>query len=141
MNYFESELRKLFEDRYPDATFVGRHCYVPLSDETRANICFKTSGYADHYDTLSVKVVDRKQGTIDAVDIKLLELIGMKKSPSPHLADGVSPHIWVNGGKAEWYGFRPSAQDYDDMRNAASDYMEVFADPEYLQSSGMTMTM
>lgn len=48
MNYFESELRKLFEDRYPDATFVGRHCYVPLSDETRANICFKTSGYADH---------------------------------------------------------------------------------------------
>ena len=74
MNYFESELRKLFEDRYPDATFVGRHCYVPLSDETRANICFKTSGYADHYDTLSVKVVDRKQGTIDVVDIKLLEL-------------------------------------------------------------------
>ena len=88
MNYFESELRKLFEDRYPDATFVGRPCYVPLSDETRANICFKTSGYADHYDTLSVKVVDRKQGTIDAVDIKLLELIGMKKSPSPYLADG-----------------------------------------------------
>lgn len=55
---------------------------MPLSDETRANICFKTSGYADHYDTLSVKVVDRKQGTIDVVDIKLLELIGMKKSPS-----------------------------------------------------------
>lgn len=73
---------------YPDATFVGRHCYVPLSDETRANICFRTSGYADHYDTLSVKVVDRKQGTIDVVDIKLLELIGMKKSPSPYLADG-----------------------------------------------------
>ena len=55
---------------------------MPLSDETRANICFRTSGYADHYDTLSVKVVDRKQGTIDVVDIKLLELIGMKKSPS-----------------------------------------------------------
>ena len=46
MNYFESELRKLFEDRYPNATFVGRHCYVPFSDETRANICFKTRGYA-----------------------------------------------------------------------------------------------
>ena len=141
MNYFESELRKLFEDRYPDATFVGRHCYVPLSGETRANICFKTSGYADHYDTLSVKVVDRKQGTVDAINIKLLELLGKQQSTSRYLSDGVNPHIWVCDGKAEWYGFRPSAQDYEDMWNAASDYMEVFADPEYLQSSGMSMQM
>ena len=141
MNFFESELRKLFEDRYLDATFVGRHCYVPLSDETRANICFKTSGYADHYDTLSVKVVDRKQGTIDAINIKLLELLGKKQSPSPYLSDGVSPHIWVNGNRTEWYGFRPSARDYEAMQDAASDYMEVFADPEYLQSSSMTMQM
>ncbi len=141
MNYFENELRKLFEDRYPDATFVGRHCYVPLSDETRANICFKTSGYADHYDTLSVKVVDRKQGTIDAVSIRLQELLGTKQSTSRYLSNGVNPHIWVDGNRTEWYGFRPSAQDYEAMRDAASDYMEVFADPEYLQSSGMSMQM
>lgn len=141
MNYFESELRKLFEDRYPDATFVGRHCYVPLSEETRANICFKTSGYADHYDTLSIKVIDRKQGVIDSVGIKLEELLGKKQSPSKYLSDGVSPHIWIYNGKAEWYGFRPSAHDYEAMRDAASDYMEVFADPEYLQFSGMSMQM
>lgn len=141
MNFFEQELRKLFEDRYPDATFVGRHCYVPLSDQTRANICFSTSGYADHYDTLTVKVVDRKQGIVDANGIKLLDLLGKKSSSSPYLADGVAPHIWVNGNKAEWYGFRPTARDYEDMRNATSDYMEVFADPEYLQSSGMSMQM
>ena len=79
--------------------------------------------------------------TIDAVDIKLLELLGRKQSDSRYLADGVSPHIWVNGGKAKWYGFRPTTRDYEDMRNAASEYMEVFADPDYLQASGMTMKM
>ena len=105
MNFFEKELRKLFKDEYPDATFVGRNCYVPLGDSVRACVSFKTSGYADHYDTLHVKVLDRKDGPIDNITIRLAELLGKKQSPSPYLKDGVRPHIWVDNGKAEWYGF------------------------------------
>ena len=57
MNFFEQELRKLFQAQYPDATFVGRHCFVPLGDQIRANISFRTSGYADHYDCEPVLMV------------------------------------------------------------------------------------
>lgn len=141
MNFFEQELRKLFEDEYPEATFVGRNCYVPLGDRVRASVSFKTSGYADHYDTLHVKVLDRKDGPIDNITIRLSELLGTKQSSSPYLKDGVQPHIWMDRGKAEWYGFTPSASDYEKMREEVSDYIEVFRKPEMTESQGMTMQM
>lgn len=141
MNFFEKELRKLFEDLHPDATFVGRNCYIPLGDRVRACASFKTSGHADHYDTLHVKVLDRKEGPIDNITIRLSELLGKKQSPSPYLRDGVNPHIWVDGDKAEWYGFKPSAQDYQQMREAVEDYIEVFREPELNESQGMSMQM
>jgi len=141
MNFFEQELRKLFEEQHPDATFVGRNCYIPLGDQVRACISFKTNGYADHYDTLHVKVLDRKEGSIDSITIRLSELLGKKQSPSPYLKDGVNPYIWVNGDKAEWYGFKPNARDYVLMQEAAEDYMDVFRDPEMTESHRMTMHM
>ena len=32
MTFYEQELRKIVGERYPDATYVGRACYVRLSD-------------------------------------------------------------------------------------------------------------
>ena len=90
---------------------------------------------------LYLYVLDRKEGSIDSITIRLCELLGKKQSPSPYLKDGVNPHIWVNGDKAEWYGFRPSARDYALMQEAAEDYMDVFRDPEMTESHGMTMHM
>ena len=40
MTFFEQELRKIVGAEYPDATFVGRACYVRLSDMNRAKIQF-----------------------------------------------------------------------------------------------------
>ena len=139
MNFFEQELRKLFEDEYPEATFVGRNCYVPLGDRVRACVSFKTNGYADHYETLHVKVLDRKDGPIDNITIRLSELLGTKASRSTYLKDGVKPHIWIYNGKAEWYGFTPSSSDYEKMREAVSDYIEIFREPELSESQSMTM--
>ena len=134
MNFFEQELRKLFSDQFPDATYVGRNCYIPLGDKTRASISFQTSGHADHYDTLFAKVLDRENGTIDSVTIRLKELLGMKASPSRYLKDGVAPHIWVSGNDVGWYGFTPSFSDYEKMRETVSDYIEVFREPEMSHS-------
>lgn len=141
MNFFEQELRKLLEDEYPEATFVGRNCYVPLGDRVRACVSFKTSGYADHYDTLYVKVLDRKDGPIDNITIRLSELLGTKASRSTYLKDGVKPHIWIYNGKAEWYGFTPSSSDYEKMREEVTDYIEIFREPEMTESQSMTMHM
>lgn len=38
MTFYEQELRKIVGERYPDATYVGRACYVRLSDMNRAKI-------------------------------------------------------------------------------------------------------
>ena len=38
MTFYEQELRKIVGERYPDATYVGRVCYVRLSDMNRAKI-------------------------------------------------------------------------------------------------------
>lgn len=126
MNFFEQELRKLFTELFPKATYVGRNCYIPLDDQVRACISFKTSGHADHYDTIHVKVFDRENGPIDSVTIRLKELLGIKTSPSRYLKDGVAPYIWVNGNNVEWYGFKPSPGDYSRMRDAVVDYIAIF---------------
>ena len=130
MNFFEQELRKLFADLFPNATYVGRNCYIPLGNKIRACVSFQINGYADHYDTLFVKVIDRENGTIDSVKIRLKELLGTKKSTSRYLADGVSPHIWVNGNRFSWYGFTPDDEDYSVMRKAVADYVALFEEPE-----------
>ena len=43
MNFFEQELRKLFAEQFPNATYVGRNCYIPLDNQIRACISFKTN--------------------------------------------------------------------------------------------------
>ena len=44
MTFFEQELRKIVGTEYPDATFVGRACYVRLDEMNRAKIQFVTPG-------------------------------------------------------------------------------------------------
>lgn len=36
MTFYEQELRKIVGERYPDATYVGRACYVRLDEMNRA---------------------------------------------------------------------------------------------------------
>ena len=43
MNFFEQELHKIVAPKYPDATYVGRACYVRLDELNRAKIQFVTS--------------------------------------------------------------------------------------------------
>ena len=40
MTFYEQELQKIVGERYPDATYVGRTCYVQLGDMNRAKIEF-----------------------------------------------------------------------------------------------------
>ena len=66
MNFFEQELRKIVGSAYPDATYIGRACYVRLGEENRAKIQFvtgiannSTTALESFYwrDTLPVKAV------------------------------------------------------------------------------------
>lgn len=138
MNFFEQELRKLFENDYPNATFVGRKCYIPLGARTQASIYFTTGLHADHYDRLHIDVIDREQGRIDRLILRFEDLLGMKR-----LSGGrtLEPHIWIYKNDVMWYTGQPTQQEYQVLRQAASDYIQLYQEPEHRQSPDMTQTM
>ena len=130
-NFFEQELGRVFGDgqviRNP--TYSGRSCFGTLGKDLRVRARFITTGYADHYDSLKITVLNRTDGPVDTLVLKLKDLLGKKPVPgNPNFREGVSPHIWDNYGKQEWYAYHPTAADYEVIRQAAKQYLDVFRD-------------
>ena len=130
-NFFERELGRVFGDGQVirDPTYSGRACLGTLGKDLRVRAQFITSGYADHYDSLKITVLNRTDGPVDTLVLKLKDLLGKKPVPgNPYFPNGVAPHIWLDQGKPEWYAFQPTAADYDTIRQAAKQYLDVFRD-------------
>ena len=130
-NFFERELGRVFGDgqviRNP--TYSGRSCFGTLGKDLRVRARFITTGYADHYDSLKITVLNRTDGPVDTLVLKLKDLLGMKPVPgNPNFRSGVTPHIWEDYGKFEWYAYRPTEADYETIRQAAKQYLDVFRD-------------
>ncbi len=128
-NFFEQELRKLFGDEriIDDPTYSGRACFGILGSDLRMRAQFVTTGYADHYDSLRITVLNRTGGTVDTLTLKLKDLLGMKPVPgNPNFPGGVAPYIWVDRGQPEWYAFRPTVTDYQTIQQAVEQYLDVF---------------
>ena len=128
MTFYEQELRKIVGERYPDATYVGRACYVRLSDMNRAKIQFVTGIVANQYHALQLTILNRNEGQVDALRLQLTDLLGRKVTSNPHFSNGVMPHIWNDVGKVDWYVYYPTRQDYEILSDAVSGYLEVFQD-------------
>lgn len=130
-NFFERELGRVFGDGQVirDPTYSGRACLGTLGKDLRVRAQFITTGYADHYDALKITVLNRTDGPVDTLVLKLKDLLGKKSVPgNPNFREGVSPHIWDNYGKQEWYTYHPTAADYEVIRQAAKQYLDVFRD-------------
>lgn len=140
MNFFEQELRRIIEPIYAKATYVGRFCFIPLGEHNRAKISFVTSGIADNYDTLQLKIINKNDGEIDCSRIKLNDVLGQNKSGNSHLGHR-GPHIWQDGLEAEWYGYRPTEKDYTDLSTIVKSYVELFEEPVQDTAMGMQQSM
>ncbi len=121
MTFFEQELRKIVGAIYPDAKYIGRAAYVELGGGNRGKFEFVTLGCADNYEAIHASVINQSDGKLDAVTLRFADLFSPKKLPMAQ-----KPHAWENGGKVEWYGFTPTAADYDKLIAAISDYTELF---------------
>ena len=119
MTFYEQELRKIVGERYPDATYVGRTCYVQLGDMNRAKIEFVKGIQADRYIALQLTILNRCEGKVD----------------------GAIPHIWDDYGKVSWYVYHPTRQDYEVLSGAVSDYLEVFQDMSQSADRAWEQTM
>ncbi len=129
MNFFEQELRKLFDDGRVilNPTYTGRTCYGELCKDLRVRADFVTIGYADHYEALKLSIINRTEGVIDTALLRFRDIWGIKPVPhNPNFRNGVSPHIWKASSSMDWYAYHPTAADYAELRNGVNAYLEVF---------------
>jgi hypothetical protein len=141
-NFFERELRKLFEgsETLGDPRFAGRICMARLSETTNVKLTFVTLGFADKYDGIEAKVLNRNEGPIDTAVFRFADILGRKAIPNnPNFRDGLYPHVWKTGGKYEWYAYRPTPGDFELIADTVSGYLEMFKTP--VQTQGMTQQM
>ena len=136
MTFFEQELRKIVEPVHPGSTYVGQFCFVSLGNQNRAKISFDTSGIADHFDTLQMKIIKKDNGIIDTTRVKLRDILGNVKSDNFFARQG-GPHIWRDGGRCSWYGFQPTQEDYAALTKTVEAYTALFQ--EQTQESDMSM--
>ena len=143
-NFFEQELRKLFDDGgiIDDPKFVGRACLGSLDGDLRVRAEFITMGIAGHYSALRLTVLNRKEGVVDKSVLRLKDILGKKAVGNPNFRSGVYPYIWDDDGKAEWYAYKPTPADFEALRQAADDYLSVFRErtPERVMESPVRKT-
>ncbi len=141
MTFFEQELQKIFGKGMglSDIRIVGNACYGRLSGDIRMKAYFDTGRVADQYEMLKITMLNRNEGPIDSVALRFSDLWGRKKVNNPNFRDGIYPHIWKDGGKPEWYVYKPNADDYGQISRAASDYLDVFREPVQEPQMGQAM--
>ena len=126
INAFEQELRKIVSPRYPDAAYVGRACYVRLSERNRAKVQFISTHIANQYDALLLTILNRDEGAVDNLVLRFSDLLGKKHTSNPNFRDGVIPHLWDDCGRVAWYVYQPSSRDYQELSDAVGSYLEIF---------------
>ena len=90
---------------------------------------FISTHISNQYNALKLTVLNRTDGPVDTMVLRLKDLLGKKPVPNnPNFRDGVMPHLWDDYGKVEWYAYRPTAADYETIRQAAGEYLGVFRD-------------
>lgn len=138
MDFFEQELRKLFENSamLDDIRFTGRACIGRLTDTTNAKLRFVTLGHADRYEAIEAEVLNRNEGKIDSVLFRFSDILGKKPVSNPNFSEGLIPHIWACYGKHEWYVYEPAPSDYVQIGEAIEEYLGIFQEPE--QGHGMS---
>ena len=118
INAFEQELRKIVSPSYPDATYVGRACYVRLSEMNRAKIQFISTHIASQYDALRLTILNRDEGAVDNLLLQFSDLFGKRHTSNPSFRNGIIPHLWDDYGKIAWYVYQPSSRDYQELSDA-----------------------
>ena len=136
LNFFEQELRKIVDPIDPDATYVGRACFLRLGEQNRAKLQFTTRGIRDQYEALKMTVMNLQEGEIDNTQLRFSEIFACKG-----MGRDFHPSISDYGSSFAWHLYRPTARDYAALSEAVGAYLEVFQDMRQEQGQNMTQTM
>lgn len=98
-----------------------------LGKDIRVRAEFISTHISEEYDALKLTVLNRMNGPVDTLVLKLADVLGKKRIPgNPNFREGVAPRIWDDYGKLEWYAYRPTDADYQTIRAAAEQYLGMF---------------
>ena len=130
MNFFEQELRRIAGacDGIINPIFAGRACFGELGGDNRYKLEFVTQGTFEKYEALKATVLNRVEGEVDSLLFRFTDIWGKKKVTNPNFSDGIIPHIWTNGGKSDWYVYRPTDADIKTLAADVGAYLAVFTD-------------
>jgi hypothetical protein len=126
MTLFEKELRNMFDssDLIKEKAYAGKSMIARLDEDLRVKISFVTTGVADVYSALRVKIINRTEGDVDSELFKFADIIGTQRTAYNNKVD---PHIWHIDGKDEWY--LPISQNERDLiADTVLDYVEMYQD-------------
>ena len=117
MNFFESQLRRLFGDT-EDARFIGRCCFIPADDGNLVKAEFVTQGVHEEYVALQMSVINRADGVIDKTLLRFGDYFSRNSR-------GQTPHIRCDSGKHEWYDDSIVRQMVECIKVYADKHIEV----------------
>lgn len=130
-NTFEQKLQKLFGDGkiIENPTYSGRTCFGTLGKDLRVRAQFVSTRVSSEYDALKLTILNRTEGLVDSLTLKMEDLLGTKPVPNnPNFHDGVIPRLWDAYGEVKWYAYHPNTKDYKIIREAVERYLNVFRD-------------
>lgn len=137
MNFYEQELRRIVGERFPDAVYVGRACFLPLRGGNRAKLTFATGGYADHYDRLQMAILKPDEGKVDQIAIRFSDVFTTR---GQNCSGSTAPYIWDDGGRVRWY-VQPSEKDIRALGESMEEYFGLFQQPVMKLKARETPTM
>lgn len=117
MNFFEHELSKVLRN----AVYIGRAAYIKLGGNVIAKVRFVSTGIKTHYDSVRVSIKHITNGEIDTNVINLKDIWNCRKAKEPVF-------IWEDD-EIDWYGYRPTDQDYQTLMDLIDKYLKVFTMP------------
>lgn len=128
MTLFEKELRNMFAstDIIKDQVYSGKTMLGKLDDELRVKASFVTTGVADVYSALRIKIINRTEGEVDSQLFKFSDIIGTQRTAYDNKVD---PHIWHVDGKDEWY-LPISQNERDRIADTVLDYVSMYQEED-----------
>lgn len=144
MNFFEKELRRLFENSgiFIDPRFAGRMCLARLTETINVKLEFTPASPAifERYDAVKASVLSRSGGLVDSAVFHFADILGRKTVPDhPNFAG--FPYIRKSGGQSvwEWHAYKPSPRDFEMIADTVDSYLEMFREPAQRQEMSQRM--
>lgn len=90
MTFFEEELKKIMAESaiLKDQRYVGRICYGTIGEDLRARIEFVTLGISNQYAGLKASIFNRKEGVVDSVLLRFMDVWGQTKGGQSEFQGG-----------------------------------------------------